>query len=210
MEVAERIVISERYTASKLHQVSLSLRQILQLAQLMADGRQQRLLADDAAIDRLQDKIADLVSHESTSKHILLALIQQELKLDDDNPFYEVIAARISVVHLLATIGNLSFLEVTRSRDRTSPYNYQHLLDHLGVLVDCPPRQQLGVELVDALRSRQSWRFFVNYHLRLMGDLQARQASGDFDPNRRVMFEGSRLITQFDDVRAVLRNAWGA
>ena len=29
MEVAERIVISERYTASKLHQVSLSLRQIL-------------------------------------------------------------------------------------------------------------------------------------------------------------------------------------
>jgi len=43
-----------------------------------------------------------------------------------------------------------------------------------------------------------------------MADLQARQASGDLDPDLLVMFEGSRLITQFDDIRAVLRNAWGA
>jgi hypothetical protein len=158
----------------------------------------------------LQDKIAALITHETISKHILLALIREELKLDEESPFYEVIAARISIIHLLATIGNLSFLEVTRGRDRASPYYYQYLLDHLGVLVDCPPRQDLGVELVDALRSLQSWRFFANYHLRLMADLQGRHASGDFEPNQRVMFKGSRLITQFDDVRAVLRTAWGA
>jgi hypothetical protein len=209
MDVDERIVISERYSSSRLRELSLTLRQILQLAQLEADGSQRRLLADDTAIGHLQDKIADLISHETVSKHMLLTLIQEELKLDKGHPFYEVIAARIGVIHLLATIGNLSFLEVTLGRDRSSPYYYQHLLDHLGVLVDCPPKREFGIELVDELRSLQWWRFFANYHLRLMGDLKARQSSGDFNPNRQVMFEGGRLITQFDDIRAVIRNAWG-
>jgi class 3 adenylate cyclase len=210
LDVDERIVICEHYGSSRIHDLSLTLRQILQLTRIHPDGTQQPLLADGRAIDHLQDRIADLVAHESFSKQILLGLIADELKIDEQHPFYEVIAARIGVVHLLATIGNLSFLEITNSRDRLSPYYYGHLLDHLGVLVDCPPKRTLGVELVDELRSLQWWRFFANYHLRLMADLQARQSSGDPDSDPLVMFEGSRLITQFDDIRAVIRNAWNA
>jgi len=210
MDVDERIVVGDHYSASRIRELSLSLRQILQLARLEPDGSQRPLLADDVTIGHLQDKIADLVTHEFFSKQILIGMIQEELGLEDSDPFYEVIAARIGVVHLVATVGNVSFLEITHSRDQLSPYYYQHLLDHLGVLVDCPPKQELGVDLVDELRSLRWWRFFANYHLRLMADLQARQASGDLDPDPLLMFEGSSLITQFDDIRAVLRNAWEA
>lgn len=208
LDVDERIVVCEQYGSSRIHDLSLSLRQILHLTRVHPDGTQQPLLADERAIGHLQDRIAHLVTHEPFSKQILLGLITDELKIDEQHPFYEVIAARIEVVHLLATIGNLSFLEITHSRDRRSPYYYSHLLDHLGVLVDCPPKPALGVELVDELRSLQWWRFFANYHLRLMADLQARQSSGDPDPDPLAMFEGSRLITQFDDIRAVIRDAW--
>ena len=210
MDVDERIVICEHYGSSRIRELSLSLRQILHLAHVQADGTQQRLLADDQAIGRLTERIADLLTQDSFSSQILLGLVCQELGIDEGRPFYEVIAARIGVLHLLATIGNLSFLEITNSRDRRSPYFYGHLLDHLGVLVDCPPKRALGVELVDELRSLQWWRFFANYHLRLMADLQARQSSGDPDPDPLTMFEGSRLITQFDDIRAVIRSAWDA
>jgi hypothetical protein len=210
LDVDERIVICEHYGSSRIRELSLSLRQILHLAYVQADGTQQRLLADDLAIGRLQERIADLLSHDSFSSQILLGLVCVELGLDETHPFYEVIAARVGVLHLIATIGHLSFLEITNSRDRRSPYFYGHLLDHLGVLVDCPPKRALGVELVDELRSLQWWRFFANYHLRLMADLQARQSSGDPDPDPLTMFEGSRLITQFDDIRAVMRSAWDA
>ncbi len=208
LDVDERIVICEHYGSSRISELSLSLRQILHLTLLQPDGTQQRLVASD--IGDLQGRIAELVAHEPFSKRILLGLICDRLGIDERHLFYEVIAARLSVVHLLATIGNLSFLEVTRPRDLLSPYYYGHLLEHLGVLVDCPPRRELGVELVDELRSLQWWRFFANYHLRLMADLQARHASGDPNPDPQTMFEGSRLITQFDDIRAVIRNAWNA
>jgi hypothetical protein len=210
MDVDERIVICEHDGSSRIRDLSLSLRQILHLAHVQADGTQQRLLADDQTIGRLQDRIANMLTQDSFSSQILLGLVCTELGIDESHQFYEVIAARIGVVHLLATIGNLSFLEITNSRDRRSPYFYGHLLDHLGVLVDCPPRRSFGVELVDELRSLQWWRFFANYQLRLMADLQARQSSGDPDPNPLVKFEGSRLITQFDDIRAVIRRAWDA
>ncbi len=209
IDVDERIVIGDQYGASRIRELSLSLRQILQLAQLDANGSQRRVLVDDVTIGRLQDKIADLVTHEFFSKQILLGLLQEQLGLSEDDLFYEVIAARIAIIHLRATIGNTSFMEVTHSRDQLSPYYYQHLLNHLGMLVDCPPKPELGVELVDELRSMQWWRFFANYHLRLMADLHARRASGEPDPDPLIMFEGSHLITQFDDIRAVLRNAWG-
>jgi hypothetical protein len=208
MDSDERIVVCGPYPSSRIRELSLSLRQILTLSEAKPDGSHQRVLADDAMVAFLQHKIAELTESDVFSRRMLLGLITEELGLDVDNPFYEVLAARISVIHLLATMAPLSFVEVTRARDRASPYYYQHLLEHLGVLVDCPPRHELGVKLVDELRRQQVWRFFASYHLRLMADWRARRASGDHDADPRVMFRGSRLITQFDDIRDVLRNAW--
>jgi hypothetical protein len=210
MNVAERIVLSEYYGASRIRELSLTLRQYLELSYLEADGKLRRLLAGDETIGRLQDRIAGATAYGLYSKQLLLRLIQEELDLDERDVLYQVIAARISIIDLLARIGDLSFTEVTHARDQMSPYYYGHLLNHLGVLVDYPPLPALGVELVDELRSLDWWRFFAHYHLRLMADLQARRAGGDPHADPQVMFRSSRLVTQFDDIRAVMRNAWNA
>jgi hypothetical protein len=211
MRRAEQIVLCEHYHASAISRLNLSLRQILQLAQVRPDGLgHQRLLADDATIGGLQTKIASLASYDSFSKQILIALIQEQLGIDEDNPYYELIWVRVTIVHLLATIGRLGFLEVTHARDRESPYYYDHLIAHLAALADSPPRGELSRELVNALRQLPSWRAFANYHLRLMADLKARQASGDEAVDPWAMFEASRVMPEFDEVRAVVRQGWEA
>ncbi len=208
MQPAEQITICEHFAASVLNQVSLTVRQLLDLTQLSAEGTLQRVVADSTTVGNLQADINRLASHNSFSRQILMEALRRATGLTENDPLYEAFEERVSILHLSGTIGGMPHLEVTNRRDRLSPYYYGHLLEHLSVLAEVPHPPRFGSELVMELRALPSWRFFASHHLRLVSHLvhQIHHEPEVSDPMTGYVW--TRRMPEFSPIRAVVRRHW--
>ena len=205
---AEPISICEPYTASVLNQLTLTIRQLLDLTQLSTTGMPIRLAAEAADVAKLQAEVNRLANHNSFSRQILMAAIRRATNLSDDDPLQEAFEERVNILHLAGTIGGMTHLEVTNRRDRLSAYYYSHLLEHLSVLAEVPHPGRCGSELVLELRALPVWRFFASHHLSLVSHMvhQIHHEPEVGDPMTGYIW--SRRIPDFAPIRSVVRRHW--
>lgn len=205
---AEPITICEYFAVSVLNQVSLTIRQLLDLTQLSAEGELKRLVADSATVGALQADINRLSSHNSFSRQILMEAIKKATDLDESDPLYEAFEERVSILHLSGTIGGMPHLEVTNRRDRLSPYYYGHLLEHLSVLAEVPHPPRFGSELVMELRALPCWRFFASHHLRLVSHFVHQTHHEPEVSSAMTGYTWTRRMPEFSPIRGVVRRHW--
>jgi hypothetical protein len=210
LQPAEPITICEPFPASVISQLGLTLRQLLDLSHQAAGGTLTRVVAESAAVAKMQADINRLANHNSFSRQILMEAIRRGTGIQEADPVYEAFEERVSLLHLAGTTGGLPHMEVTNRRDRLSVYYYGHLLDHLSVLSEVPHPDRFGAELAMELRSLPIWRFFAAHHIRIVSHLihQMRDEPPTGDPTNSYTW--SRRIPEFDGVRSVVRRYWEA
>lgn len=208
LQPGEPITIREPFSTSVVHQLGLTLRQLLDLTEFSANGDIHRLTADTVTVGRLQAEVNRLASHNSFSRQILMEAIRRATKLPENDPLHEAFEERVSILHLSGTIGGMPHLEVTNRRDRDSAYFYAQLLDHLSVLAEVPHPARFGSAMVLELRALPAWQFFAAYHLRIVSHMlhQAHNEPEERDP--MASYSWTRRIPEFAQIRAVVRRHW--
>jgi hypothetical protein len=193
----------------KLMRINLTLFQILSLAKITTTGNEP-VVANPEVVERIINGVKTKINHHSFSRQILLSLIREELK-NNGRPAYEgysdLLEVRTNLLHLRINVGPHGFIELHPERERASPYNYNHLLNHLGVLADCAPKARFGLELVKALKSEQAWDSFATHHLSVMADSYSRRM-GDMEVRPENYFIHSRRLPVFRNIAKVVRAKW--
>jgi hypothetical protein len=209
LQPAEPVTIHDNFSMGVLGGLSLTIRQILELTRPERDGRLTRAVADERTVDRLQTEINRLISHNSFSRQIFMEAIRRVTGLPEEDAVSHACEERVSLLHLMGTIGSLRHLEVTGRRDRASVHHFGHLLDHLSVLSEVQHPTTFGPSLVMQLRALPCWPYFAAYHLQIVGQTIHRQtANGDWRADLNTAFRWSRRLPEFDPVRSVVRTHW--
>jgi hypothetical protein len=208
LEPGEQITIHEHFAASLSGRLSLSVRQLLDLTRRDAHGQLTRIVTDEVTVDNLRTEVDRLAGHNSFSRQIFMEAIRRATRLQPNDPLDWIFEERVSLVHLMSTLGSLRHLQVTNRRDRLSPYHYEQLLEHLSVLSEVPHRATFGPDLVTELRSLDRWWFFAAYHLRLVGDHVHRLASGEERSDLHAAYRWTRRISEFVPIRLAVRKHW--
>jgi hypothetical protein len=208
LQPGESITIREHYNSSTVSRLSLTLRQLLDLTHLGHDGQLRRTVADEEAVGVLLAEVERLSGHLSFSRQILMEAIRQGTNLSHNHPLDEVFEERVSLVHLIGTIGSLTHTEVTHRRDRFSPYHYQYLLEHLSLLAEAPLPKTFGSKLVLELRALPGWWYFASHHLRLVADAIHRQVAGERAVDPGNSYRWSRRKPEFGPIRSIVRSHW--
>ncbi|MEV4057130.1 hypothetical protein AB0J55_38505 [Amycolatopsis sp. NPDC049688] len=208
LQPGESITIREHYSSSTVSRLSLTLRQLLDLTHLSHDGKLRRTVADEDAVGALQAEVERLSGHLSFSRQILMEALRQGTSLSPTHPLDEVFEERVSLVHLIGTIGPLTHTEVTHRRDRLSPYHHQYLMEHLSLLAEAPPPQTFGGKLVLELRALPGWWYFASHHLRLVADAIHRQVAGERAVDLGKSYRWSRRKPEFGPIRSIVRSHW--
>ncbi|MBE1502744.1 hypothetical protein H4696_009844 [Amycolatopsis lexingtonensis] len=208
LQPGESITIREHYNSSAVSRLSLTLRQLLDLTHLGHDGSLSRTVAHEEAVGALQADVERLAGHFSFSRQILMEALRHGTGLSHNHPLDEVFEERVSLVHLIGTIGPLTHTEVTHRRDRLSPYYYHHLLDHLSLLAEAPLPKTFGSKLVLELRALPGWWHFASHHLRLVADAIHRQVAGERAVDLGNSYRWSRRKPEFEPIRSIVRSHW--
>ncbi len=209
MQPGESIAIREHFVSSLVGRLSLTIRQLLDLTQLGHDGSLTRVVADDSTVGLLQGEVERLASHNSFSRQTFLEAIRRRTGLAAADPLDPIFEERVSLVHLMGTLGGLTHMEITNRRDRMSLYYYGNLVDHLSILAEVPHPATFGTRLVLELRALPNWWAFVAHHLRLAGDAAHRVAFGEVPIDLSAAYRWSRRIPEFESIRSVVRHHWG-
>lgn len=209
LQPGEPVTIHDNFSMSVLGGLSLTIRQILELTRPGRDGRLSRVVADEATVDRLQTEVNRIVGHNSFSRQIFMEAIRRVNGLPDDDAVSQAFEERVSLLHLMGTIGPLKHLEVTSRRDRASVHYYGYLLDHLSVLSEVQHPTTFGPSLVMQLRALPCWSFFAAYHLQVVGQAVHRLGNyGDWPADLNTAFRWTRRVPEFDPIRTVVRTHW--
>jgi hypothetical protein len=205
----EMLVIHEHPPASLVPTLSLTLRQLLSIRRADSRGRGKAILATDDDLGKLHEAIARSASHSTMSRQILLAAIEERVpRLLDNQYLHARVRERISVLHLRATAGGLSFMEMSHRRDYLSPYYYQHLLTHLTVLADVQHPGSIGARAVLRLRQVPEWERFRESHLAALARVESLKACHDDETGMADLFVESRHKSRFAPVAAILQEEW--
>lgn len=205
----ETITIREHFATSIVGKLSLTIRQLLDLTRLGPDGALTRVVADDKTVGRLQVEINRLAGHNSFSRQTMMAAIRNRTDLGQDDSLDQIFEERVSLIHLMGTLGSLTHMQVTNRRDRLSPYYYGHLLDHLSDLAEVAHPITFKPALVLELRALPNWWAFAAYHLRLVSDATHRVAFGESATDLSPSYRWSRRIPEFEAIRSIVRHHWG-
>jgi hypothetical protein len=209
LQPGEPVTIHDNFSMSVLGGLSLTIRQILELTRPGRDGRLVRAVADETTVDRLQTEVNRLVGHNSFSRQIFMEAIRRVTGLPEDDAVSQAFGERVSLLHLMGTIGSLGHLEVTSRRDRASAHYHGHLLDHLSMLSEVQHPTTFGPSLVMELRALPCWSFFAAYHLQIVGQAVQRLGSnGDWPADLNTAFRWTRRMPEFDPIRSVVRTHW--
>lgn len=208
LQPAEKINICEPFIASVLNQLSLTIRQLLDLTELSPEGQLHRITADSATVGKLQAEVNRLASHNSFSRQILMEALRRATKLPEDDPIHEALEERVSILHLAGTTGGMPHLEITNHRDRNSAYYYAYLLEHLSVLAEAPHPSRFGSALVLELRALPAWQFFASHHLRIVSHMLHQMSYEPEVCDPMTSYAWTRRIPEFSQIRSVVRRHW--
>jgi hypothetical protein len=207
-EQAETLATTADPFSGKLQHTNLTLRQILSLAQIGNNGKVTPLVAKKDQIEKIINQLNQKINNRSFSRQILLSLFREELKGRNlDAAYFDLLEIRTNLLHLKINVGSHNFTEFHPQREKNSPYDHDHLLDHLGVLGKRAAKERCGVELVKTLKALPEWQSFATHHLRVMADLYARRL-GDLDTEPNGFFLQSRNMPAFDKIARIINKQW--
>ena len=209
LQPAEQVTIREPFSASVLGQLSLTIRQLLDLTEFSSDGQLSRVTADSVTVGRLQAEVNRLASHNSFSRQILMEALRRATNLSEDDPILTALEERVSILHLAGTTGGMPHLEVTNKRDRNSVYYYSYLLEHLSVLAEVPHPARFGSALVLELRALPVWQFFASNHLRIVNHMLHQMSHEPEVRDPTASYAWTRRLQEFHQIRSVVRRHWG-
>ena len=209
LQPAEQITIREPFSASVLAQLSLTIRQLLDLTEFSSEGQLERVTADSVTVGRLHAEVNRLASHNSFSRQIFMEALRRATKLLEDDPILAALEERVSILHLAGTTGGMPHLEVTNNRDRNSVYYYSYLLEHLSVLAEVPHPARFGSALVLELRALPVWQFFASNHLRIVNHMLHQMSHEPEVRDPIASYAWTRRLQEFHQIRSVVRRHWG-
>jgi hypothetical protein len=209
LQPAELITIREPFSASVLGQLSLTIRQLLDLTEVSPEGKLNRVTADSATVGRLHTEVNRLAGHNSFSRQIFMEALRRATKLSEDDPIHAAFEERVSILHLAGTTGGMPHLEVTNHRDRDSVYYYSYLLEHLSVLAEVPHPARFGSALVLELRALPVWQFFASHHLRIVNHMLHQMSHEPEVRDPTTSYVWTRRLQDFHQIRSVVRRHWG-
>lgn len=209
LQPAEQITIREPFSASVLGQLSLTIRQLLELTEISPEGTLARVTTDSATVGRLHAEVNRLASHYSFSRQIFMEALRRATKLPENDPILAAFEERVSILHLAGTTGGMPHLEVTNNRDRNSVYCYSYLLDHLSVLAEARHPARFGSSLVLELRALPVWQFFASHHLRIVNHMLHQMSHEPEVRDPMTSYAWTRRLEEFHQIRSVVRRHWG-
>lgn len=208
LKKVEVLATDEMFDQSTLRELPLKLYQILHL-QKIDDGKYRYFIGDKKRVNTLIREIIDIIDSESFSRNIFMNILRDHTR-DLDNAtsiknIIDYVSMRVSMLHLLINIGEHSFTELCAERDRTSPYNFNQLSNHLSVISDCAKRESIGKDLVLTLKNMPDWKTFVNYHLSIMNDVALRRRIG-FEISPERFYYENKKAKRFKNIAAAIRD----
>jgi hypothetical protein len=208
-EQAETLATTADPFSGKLQHSNLTLRQILSLAQIDPNGKATPLVANKRETETIINQLNQRINNRSFSRQILLSLFHEALAGRGlEEPYFDLLEIRTNLLHLKINVGPHTFTEFHPQRDKNSPYDFDHLLDHLGVLGNRAVKGRCGVELVKTLiAEKDDWQRFATHHLRVMADLYARRL-GDLDTEPNGYFLQSRNVPAFKKIGKIVNEQW--